>query len=547
MAVFLPATASLISNILPLVWIAAMSFVDFHYSVYSFEVPEIESIIEADYKSSRVRNPSCKSNDRYGNIVLNGLMQEWNIEPFEFRSDIREESEYSITFCLQDEKLMCEERGLVVCFNSFDEKLPYQNLTSRQKYIAEQCDEMNGFTVSTKDRKIFRIDTRYGNTDNNSSYQLPIYDDEPCFILWLTYDLKMTKTIFDKYGHIGVNALSRSNEISDINGTNKPLEFQNNWSDVALNEKGKPNKMLWKETIVKPILDGKYSLAYMKASGGGICCALTGRLTGKHIQKCYYKWKRLGDTCRATLPGHKTECAYPYSVAHNITHTLASTNYSRDGFSREVMAFVKNITGNFTHIFVDKDLVNDAFSDTFRNSTQKWWTPGITHESLNLSGAIQATIGADLGIAEIKVSGEIAVKYYQKYLQATNESLTDVKKKQFLDKFHSTLKKKLSDKLRNETTRSKIKTYVLDRQTNSSHLFNYTFTEYRYENHTIRNLVEYPDELITKQLVYICMGEEIPTNVVEGFTDNKKVVERARKKERELGYPDYELQYECPL
>ncbi|KAI1691891.1 hypothetical protein DdX_21575 [Ditylenchus destructor] len=130
---------------------------------------EPEILIESTYKSSRyVRKPSCASHDRFGNIMLNGQMHNDAIAPFSFHSTLHEESEFSMVFCLRgedtDEQLMCDKNGLVVCFHSYNDEFPTENLTEIPQYLAHQCKEMNGFMVKTENRAFFRIDTRYGNT-----------------------------------------------------------------------------------------------------------------------------------------------------------------------------------------------------------------------------------------------------------------------------------------------------------------------------------------------------------------------------------------------
>uniref|UniRef100_A0A915E0I5 Uncharacterized protein n=1 Tax=Ditylenchus dipsaci TaxID=166011 RepID=A0A915E0I5_9BILA len=333
--------------ILAILTVSNVNLSGFHVSDRNEQPLESEEIIEKMDSITAITPMSSSSHDKNGNFVVNGRIN--MITSFEVYSALGggTEDEISVVICRQDSKSYCKDNG----FNE-----------SRFQRIKDVCEDMNGIMITTETssngkEEQFRIDTRFGNT-----YRTNI-GNENCIVLWLIYDTYKANEIetFKINSNFGVHALFKSSDTANINSTQKSLTYL-------------PFGNMW----LLMIMAREYKSIKFKATGGGHCCAITAKIMGARVTKCFYQWVNVGSTCEAPpIEGQSTD------------------NASSDNLSEHERKKLDELYNLYEFSSLSNETAVTCAEDSSKQIAQHFKLKNYNHNKLEFAAKLKAEVKVD--------------------------------------------------------------------------------------------------------------------------------------------------------
>uniref|UniRef100_A0A915E389 Uncharacterized protein n=1 Tax=Ditylenchus dipsaci TaxID=166011 RepID=A0A915E389_9BILA len=413
---------------------------------------------------------SSQSWDENGNIVINGRLDVSS--SFSIISQIKTEAELGIVICRQDANSKCDKPGLVLCYKAngpFDEKQINRN-DEHFNHLKKVCRKENGFVVTTETTEtenFFRIDTRFGNT-----YRV-IIPAKNCIVLWLTYDIFGVddRKVFETNQNYRVYALNSATEIANLNTTKIGTKYAQDWSYVSEYENETLINMLWKEVHVEPRLDEIYSNISFSASGGDYCCALTAKIIGHEVVKCYMKWEDMGTLCEAPGHlGHKTECQVSSVLGYDDYTKKWLSNDTSTGMSQSQKQAFQEMVGQMESNEMTSETFKETMKETIDKLSEKYNTTLKESDKSNITGHIDGKMKAELKVIQGELNAEGNVELIkQNHKDQQNLTIKEFvnsgmeKFKEMKKKFsYASLKKKQQSMLNQLLQVQKIKIFLKD-------------------------------------------------------------------------------------
>uniref|UniRef100_A0A915E226 Uncharacterized protein n=2 Tax=Ditylenchus dipsaci TaxID=166011 RepID=A0A915E226_9BILA len=475
--------------ILVILSLSNVNLCGFHVSDRNEQPLESEEIIEKMDSITAITPMSSSSHDKNGNFVVNGRIN--MITSFEVYSALGGELKVEL---LQD-------NGLVLCYPTPDQHLFVDSFNeSRFQRIKDVCEDMNGIMITTETssngkEEQFRIDTRFGNT-----YRTNI-GNENCIVLWLIYDTYKANEIetFKMNSNFGVHALFKSSDTANINSTQKSLTYLPFWKYVAVDDNGKRIQMFWKEIFASPSVQAVTSAIKFKATGGGHCCAITAKIMGARVTKCFYQWVNVGSTCEAPpIEGQSTD------------------NASSDNLSEHERKKLDELYNLYEFSSLSNETAVTCAEDSSKQIAQHFKLKNYNHNKLEFAAKLKA---------EVKVDALLCLQKFRP----------------------STIKEIRIREMKEETVKSIDQARSFASNTTETYDYLNSFDSTKYETHNVTSIVTNPDKIQTKQLHRFCKGIEILLNTTAEFTNNKDALEKIDEEKKRLGYPDKSVYDTCPF
>ncbi|KAI1690571.1 hypothetical protein Ddc_24857 [Ditylenchus destructor] len=324
------------------------------------------------------------------------------------------------------------------------------------------------------------------------------------------------------------------------------MHYSRAWRDIAMDVNNKIVWMMKKEVTVFSSSHNKtHSVTNFMAQGGGHCCAITAKILGREISKCYYKWVRVGKDCQAKKPGHLAECVFPTSLGQgaftkfgrNKTYNNAHDYRGKDG------SFKKLVTLNETHL--DNSTLREAVEMTYRDFLKNVSQEIVNDVLIGVNASLRLSVEMSLKILKMNIDAKVEGDFN---LNSQDEKTpTDLVTLQRAvgESFHRHLHDIISRKFFNETKEKMQEIFDLQKRFGGfREEIGLEKNDYS-ENHIVRNIVKWPDVLRRAQLYFVCNGNEMALNNTEDFSNNAEFLELVAIKERKMGYPDPSVYETC--